>query len=318
MFVVVCEVRPSRLDLSHLFGIVSIRMSATLNVRSDGMGSWSFGFLDPLLQRTFPHTHIVHDTGCAPDLVVRSHFTRMEFLPTYNCPYITWSGEVPPVALVPGYAPLFEVNTAHTGRPHEVWFPHLVNELEHTSRPSSITMPKRWCCAYAFTARIPERERLFQALRAREPTCYAFGPSCKTPDNPFEVPRSIRGNNATHFRDFGFCVAMENCIAPGYMTEKIGFAFSAGAVPIYGGDNATVTDFFNPASFVNVLDFPSTEAAADHVVEVWRDPQKLQKYLDAPLTLNDRLRDYEAIRTEYRPWQKPMVDALRDAFPDLS
>jgi hypothetical protein len=293
-------------------------MSATLNVCSDGMGSWSFGFLDPLLQRTFPHTRIIHDVHRDPDLVIRSHFTRMEFRPSYSCPYITWSGEVAPVALLPEKAPLFEVNTARSGRANEVWFPHLVAELEHTDRPRPIMLPKRWCGAYAFTARIPERERLFHALRAREPTCYAFGPSCRTADNPFEVSRSVRGGNANHFREFGFCVAMENCIAPGYITEKIGFAFSAGAVPIYRGDNATVTEFFNPASFVNVLDFPSIEAAADHVVEVWRDPQKLQKYLDAPLTLNDHLRNYEAIRTEYRPWQKPMVDTLQDAFPDLS
>ena len=102
------------------------------------------------------------------------------------------------------------------------------------------------------------------------------------------------------------------------MTEKIGFAFLAGTVPIYRGDDATVKEFFNPASFINVPDFASLEAAAETCVEVWRDPQKLQKYLDAPLTLNDRLRDYEAIYTDYRPWQKPMVDALRDAFPDLS
>jgi hypothetical protein len=282
------------------------------------MGSWSYGFLDPLFQRTFPHTRIVHDDRRAPDLVVRSHFTRMEQLSAYSCPYITWSGEVPPVALLSDRAPLFEVNTAQSGRPNEVWFPHLVAEIERTDRPTVIASPKRWCCAYAFTARIPEREQFFRALRAREPTCYAFGPSCKTHDNPFEVLRSSRQQNGSHFKEFAHCVAMENCVAPGYMTEKIGFAYLAGTVPIYRGDTATVNDFFNPASFINVSDFPSLEAAADHVVETWRDPQKLQKYLDVPVTLTDRLRDYEAIRTEYRPWQKPMVDALREAFPDLS
>jgi hypothetical protein len=290
----------------------------TLNVRSDGMGSWAFGFLDPVLKRTFPHTQIVHDDSRAPDLVIRSHFTRMESLRGYSCPYITWSGEVPPVAQLPDRSPLFELNTARSGRPNEVWFPHLVAEIAHTDRPSPIQMPKRWCCAYAFTARIPEREHFFRLIRAREPTCYAFGPSCKTSDNPFEVGRGQRGENGNHFRDFAYCVAMENCVAPGYMTEKIGFAFLAGSVPIYRGDDATVKEFFNPASFINVPDFASPEAAAETCVEIWHDPQKLQKYLDAPLTLNDRLRDYEAIWTDYRPWQKPMVDSLQDAFPDLS
>lgn len=290
----------------------------TLNVRSDGMGLWSFGFLDPLLRRTFPHTRIVHDDSRAPDLVVRSHFTRQQSLTGYKCPYITWSGEVPPVQLLSDRAPLFEVNTARSGRPNELWFPHLVAEIERTDRPDPIAMPKRWCCAYAFTARIPERERFFWNMRIREPTCYAFGPSCKTSDNPFEVGRVDRGKNDSHFREFGYCVAMENCVAPGYMTEKIGFAFAAGTVPIYRGDTATVSEFFNPASFINVSDFPSVEAAAEHAVQTWRDPQKYQKYLDAPMFLNDRLRDYEAIRTDYRPWQNLAVTSLREAFPDLS
>jgi hypothetical protein len=291
-------------------------MSATLNVRSDGMGSWCFDVLDPLLQRSFPHTRIVHDTTRAPDLVVRSHFTHIESLQGYTCPYIAWSGEAYPVTHLPNRAPLFELNTAHTGRENEVWFPHLVTEIRHTARPDPL--PKRWCCAFAFSHRVPARERLFCRMRQQEPTCYGFGASCRTPGNPFELGRGQRSENGQQFCEFGFCVAMENQVAPGYLTEKIGHAFLAGSVPIYWGDTATVSEFFNPETFVDVGTFVSPEAAADYAVEIWRDPQKLQRYLDAPLLLNDRLRDYEAIYTEYRPWQAPAVNALRDAFPDRS
>jgi hypothetical protein len=132
------------------------------------------------------------------------------------------------------------------------------------------------------------------------------------------VPASRRNENGRAFQDFGFIVAMENKIAPRYLTEKIGYAFLSGSVPIYWGDRTTVEEFFNPESFVNVLDFASPDAAGTHCVEVWRDPMKLQRYLDAPIRVNNRLADYEAIRTEYRPWQKPIVDILRDTFPDLS
>jgi hypothetical protein len=138
-----------------------------------------------------------------------------------------------------------------------------------------------------------------------------------TTDNPFVAPAGKRSNNATFFSEFAYNVAMENTIIPGYLTEKIGFAFSSGSVPIYWGDTATVTRFFNPASFLNVLDYKNIVAAAQSAVKIWRDPQKLQKFLDAPITVNNLLADYEAIYTEYRSWQKPMVDALRDAFPDL-
>jgi hypothetical protein len=289
----------------------------TLNVGSDGMGSWSYGFIDPLLARTFPHTAITHDPAKPYDLIVRSHFINMEQNSPYDTPYIVWSGESRPVSRLASHDPLFELNTYDSPRPNSVYFPHIVAEIKETKRPDTIAN-KRYCASYAFSNRVPERERLFLSMRVKEPTCYAFGRSCFTRDNPFVAPASQRGDNATTFRDFAFNVAMENAIVPGYMTEKIGFAFCAGSVPIYWGDTATVTSFFNPASFLNVCDYPSVDKAGEAAVEIWRDPQKLQTYLDAPITVNDRLKDYEAIYTDYRPWQKPMVDILRDNFPDLS
>jgi hypothetical protein len=295
----------------------------SLNIWSDGMGSWSYGFLKPLLARTFPGTTITYDDRKErkPDLVVRSHFQDHERAPPYSCPYITWSGESYPVAIRAGEpAPLLEINTAHTGRPNEIWFPHLVAELEQTVRPDPVGWPKKHCCAFAFGNRVPQREELFLRMRAQEPTCHAFGRSCFTPGNPFVLGRADRSRNDEMFHQhgYGLVVAMENKIAPGYLTEKIGYAFKAGAVPIYWGDTATVSDLFNPAAFINVCDFASPTAAANYAVQVWRDPHKLRPYLDAPMTLNGRLADYEAVRTEYRPWQKPFVDRLRAAFPDLS
>ena len=111
---------------------------------------------------------------------------------------------------------------------------------------------------------------------------------------------------------------MENAVIPGYMTEKIGFAFCSGSVPIYWGDTETVNSFFNPASFFNVSDYPTVDKAGEAAVELWKDKQKLQRFLDAPITVNNKLADYEAIYTDYKPWQEPMVVALREAFPDLN
>jgi hypothetical protein len=128
-----------------------------------------------------------------------------------------------------------------------------------------------------------------------------------------------RTKNAETYTDFAFNVAMENRIAPLYVTEKIGHAFNSGSVPIYWGDKQTISTIFNPESFICVNDFPNPEAAADHAIQVWRDPQKLQKYIDAPIVVNNTLADYEAVRANsYRPWMKPFVDKLRETFPDLS
>jgi hypothetical protein len=291
----------------------------TLNVGSDGMGSWAFGFLDPLLKRTFPHTEISHDTTKKPDLVIRSHFTNMESQEPYDTPYIVWSGESQPVALLPTHAPLFELNTYYSPRPNSVYFPYLMAEIKETKRPTGVqATDKKFCASYAFSNHVRERETLFLYMRQKEPTCYSFGRSCLTKDNPFKAPASSRGENATAFRDFAFNVAMENAVIPGYMTEKIGFAFGSGSVPIYWGDTDTVNSFFNPASFLNVADYSSIGKAADAAVELWKDKQKLQRFLNAPITVNNKLADYEAIYTDYRPWQNPMVTALREAFPDLN
>ena len=220
------------------------------------------------------------------------------------------------MALLEDRDPLFELNTFYADRPNSVYFPLLIAELTETRRPSLIAS-KRHCCSYAYSNPILERELLFRRMRSLEPSCYAFGRCSFTNDNPFIAPANIRGQNHIAFREFAFNVAMENAIVPGYMTEKIGFAFCSGSVPIYWGDTDTVSEFFNPVAFFNVRDYKTPIAAAETAVQIWRDPQKLQKFLDAPITLNDRLTDYEAIYTEYRPWQKPMVDHLRDAFPDL-
>ena len=120
------------------------------------------------------------------------------------------------------------------------------------------------------------------------------------------------------FKDFGFIMAIENSCIDGYMTEKIGYAYKSGAVPLYGGHTDTVNSFFNPDSFVNIVNYNTIEHAAISVTQIWKDKQKLQPFLDAPITVNNKLADYEAIYTDYRPWQNPMVTALREAFPDLN
>lgn len=216
--------------------------------------------------------------------------------------------------------PLFFLDTCkRSPHPESVWCPLLVQECLMSFRVDQRPEPnpaKLWCCSYAFSNPVPEREVLFRTMRALEPTCYGFGPCSRSWDVPFTLSTADRGRNKDMFQEFAFNVAMENCVRPGYMTEKIGHAFASGSVPIYKGDTETVNDFFNPEAFLNVSDFASPIHAGRFAVELWRDKQKLQKYLDAPISLNNRLADYAA--RDYRPWKKPIYDALRDEFPDLS
>jgi len=50
-----------------------------------------------------------------------------------------------------------------------------------------------------------------------------------------------------------FCICYENCVAPGYVTEKLLHAKMAGCIPLYRGSEDAVKDF-NPNGFVHVKD----------------------------------------------------------------
>jgi len=286
-----------------------------MNIWSEGMGTWGFHFILPMLARTFPNTLITTDPSKPPDLVIKSHFGEPK---SYTCPYITWSGESRYVSHKE-YPPILEINTILSERSNSLYVPYLV--IDGSFKDRIIQRPKTntkkiWCCSFAYSNRVSERERLFRSMRSVERTCYAFGSSCFTHDNPFVLTRDDRESNASRFNQFAFNVAMENIVAPGYITEKIGNAFKSGSVPIYWGA-PEITEFFNPAAFVNVSDYTSPEACGAAAVQIWCDPQKMQPYLDAPITLNSKVDDYFAVYTEYRPWQKPFVDLMMEAYPDL-
>lgn len=287
-----------------------------LNVLGEAGGALCFHVIDPLLQRSIDHLEITHDPSMEPDLVIRSCLSTKDdalslSLSQYNCPYVCWSGESRPVQWKPEQEPLFELDSFHSSKPLSVYFPHLVTEIPFTVRPPSTPSSKLYCASFAYTNRVPQREKFFREMRKREPLCFAFGNSCKTRNNPFVLTRVARGENGRAFSDFAFNIAMENVIKPGYITEKIGYAFNSGSVPLYYGADST---FFNPASFINLCEFPSMTKAAETVVEIWRDPHKYQPYLDADIRCGRDLADYEAVYAEYRPWQKPIVDAFREAF----
>jgi hypothetical protein len=288
----------------------------SFNVLSSGMGQWGYVVIDQLLERAFPTIVITHNKSENPDLVVLSHFLGEEDL-QFDCPYVTYSAEPYHVKPAIHDTPLCEVNTFDCDDSNCVYFPLLAADSKSV-RPESFATDKKYCCAFAFTNPVKEREALFRQLRTLEPTCYAFGSSCATPDKPFELSRDNRFQNARAFRNFGFVVAMENTVKAGYITEKIGMAFESGTVPIYDSRNG-VERFFNTESFFDVALYNSPVDAAVAAVEVWKDKQKLQRYLDAPIRVNGNLAEYENLEEckEARTWMMPFVRALREQFPDL-
>ena len=286
----------------------------SLNISSDGLGKYGFRQIDAIVKRTFK-VKITHENSKRPDLVVKSHFNVLEKLDAYDCPYISWPGENFHVQQN-AEPPIFEINTFISDIPNCFYIPLLVNEHINTKRPDVIAT-KKYCLAYANSTKVDERNELFLRMRRLEPLCHSFGLCHRTSDSPFIAEKALRQTNKDLFREYLFNIAMENSIVPGYITEKIGNAFAAGAIPIYWGDADTVCSFFNKDAFLLVNDYRSIEEAANTAINIWRDPQKAQKYLDAPLRNNNNLLDYETVFTEYRPWQKPIIGVLTEQFPDL-
>jgi hypothetical protein len=288
----------------------------TLNIGSEGMGSWSHGIVLPIISRAFKNIDITFDKNKPYQLVLRSQFYSIESYFNYTCPYITWTGE-PSSVTDKNYEPISRIKTVLPTDSLDTYIPHLVNEIPFTKRLADITVEKTYCLVYANSNSVQQRENVFNTFRNMEPTCYSYGKSCFTNNNPTGIHTAAnRGTNWQLFSNFGLSICMENQIVPGYVTEKIGQGFMSSSVPIYWGDSI-INDFFNPESFLNVCNFSSHEKLAETAINIWKDKQKLQAILDKPIRINNNLADLEAVRHEYKSWQKPMILGLHDAFPDL-
>lgn len=82
-------------------------------------------------------------------------------------------------------------------------------------------------------------------------------------------------------KGYRFCLAYENEIGDGYVTEKLLHAKAAGCIPIYWGSPSAVTDF-NPKGFINASDCSIEEMFA-LVKEIEEDPVKWKEMASIPL-----------------------------------
>ena len=101
-------------------------------------------------------------------------------------------------------------------------------------------------------------------------------------------------------KKYKFSIAFENRSFPGYITEKIWDAFISGTIPIYWGC-PEVSNFFNPASFVNCHDYASFSDVVERIKEIDNDPELYKSYINAPLILpNSKYHHYSAAKMTSR------------------
>eukprot|EP01102_Stenamoeba_stenopodia_P000766 TRINITY_DN10718_c0_g1_i1.p1 TRINITY_DN10718_c0_g1~~TRINITY_DN10718_c0_g1_i1.p1 ORF type:complete len:549 (+),score=163.66 TRINITY_DN10718_c0_g1_i1:156-1802(+) len=80
-------------------------------------------------------------------------------------------------------------------------------------------------------------------------------------------------------KNYKFYLAFENSNTPDYVTEKVYHGLRAGTVPIYMGA-PNVDTFVPPNSIIKVDDFKSPKELADYLMELDKDDEKYNKYLE--------------------------------------
>lgn len=171
-----------------------------------------------------------------------------------------------------------------------------VSELDNSKKATTarhILDEKTKFCnfIYANPNAHPMRDRLFYALSAY-----------KQVDSLGKHLNNVRIKNTRNDENFGkisielkrpykFSIAAENAKFPGYTSEKLLTSMLANTIPIYFG-NPTVTNEYNPRSFINASDFDSIEDLVKHVKEVdqnddlylqimnepWRTPEQIERF----------------------------------------
>lgn len=140
--------------------------------------------------------------------------------------------------------------------------------------PESILKNKNGFCNFLVSnPRGAERNKFFKMLNRRK--------AVDSGGRHFNNIGRIVSNKLSFISDYKFTLAFENSSSPGYTTEKLVEPMLAHSLPIYWG-NPDVARDFNPRSFINISDFPSFEAAVDHILKVDSDEQLYLSYLREP------------------------------------
>ncbi|ETP52459.1 hypothetical protein F442_02519 [Phytophthora nicotianae P10297] len=177
---------------------------------------------------------------------------------------------------------------ASANRTKHVYLPmasiSFAERLDHGPMPllsmseSNRGMEKQKFCAYLYARCDSNRELMFDLLNFLRPVD-ALGScagSSRPPDSAKLASRGAMFYNDDAVRQYApykFVIAFENTRTSGYVTEKLVNAFLAGSVPIYLGDSKTVSQLFNPASFIDCGRFDDLQDCAEFVVEVDNSPE---------------------------------------------
>lgn len=103
-------------------------------------------------------------------------------------------------------------------------------------------------------------------------------------------------NNGALFRPYKYVLAMENDDVDFYLTEKIIYAYQAGAIPLYWGASTIVHDIFHPDTFIHI-DPLNLQPALDRILQIEREPALYRRIMQTPVLLrgDETMKKYFAV-----------------------
>lgn len=186
--------------------------------------------------------------------------------------------------------------------PYYVWGSEIEQIQKDASEAEAWLARKRKFCAFIVSNGNPRRTarriEFFNALSKYKHVDSA-GKFMNNIGAPVEDKRSF-------LNDYKFNIAFENCISPGYVTEKVFDAMYSRCLPLYWGTRDVQQDF-NTKAFVNVADFKSDAEAVEFIAALDQDDSKYLEIMRQPNFLrgqSDRYFDSSYIAAHLEPLVK--------------
>ena len=139
---------------------------------------------------------------------------------------------------------------------------------------SYIKTPKSKFCAAIFNNPEKQRVEAYQKLNN-----YKKVDGYGKPFSNWFYGEEVKYRILAHYK---FSLCFENSSYPGYYTEKLFHAKTAGTVPIYWSDKQVDRDF-NPKSYIHLADFNSIDDLVKHIDEVDNNDDLYNQYHQQPL-----------------------------------
>ena len=283
--------------------------------------------IDRVLRRAFPEYKVVFSNDRRPHLSMKEYYNATDFKENIQVPYLGVSGERENLRwkrFKPSGYPFLEITANKKEGDNFIFLPYVCYGHSNFRKSFSTAISERRInkirprhVAYISSHYIKERETMFKLLRDRlGDQAIALGKCSRTPG--FAAPGTYHDLKAI-YKGYNFGFAMENHDQPGYVTEKIANVFEGGAIPIYWGDADAAGEFFNPQAFINVKAYKNFEEAADAIVALSKDPERLLNMLRQPIFKGDEippllLLNDEVLTEKEEALLQEMAKKLRKAY----